>query len=169
MHHVTRMLETNAYVRCLLIDFSKAFDVVDHVVLVDKISKLKMPAFPLIWLISFLIGRSHTTKTADGESSPMSINLSIVQGSGVGPTLYIILESDLKPLSVANIVFKYADDTNLLVPEHTDVQVCDEYEAIRAWAVRNKMVINVSKTKRNCVSSPESESQHRSAITYSNR
>lgn len=147
MHHVTRMLETNAYVRCLLIDFSKAFDVVDHVVLVDKISKLKMPAFALNWLISFLIGRSHTTKTADGESSPMSINLSIVQGSGVGPTLYIILESDLKPLSVANIVFKYADDTNLLVPEHTDVQVCDEYEAIRAWAVRNKMVINVSKTK----------------------
>ena len=141
------MLETNAYIRCLLIDFSRAFDVVDHVVLVDKISKLKMPAFALNWLISFLIGRSHTTKTADGESSPMSINLSIVQGSGVGPTLYIILESDLKPLSVANIVFKYADDTNLLVPEHTDVQVCDEYEAIRAWAVRNKMVINVSKTK----------------------
>ena len=32
MHHVTRMLETNAYVRCLLIDFSKAFDVVDHVI-----------------------------------------------------------------------------------------------------------------------------------------
>ena len=32
MHHVTRMLEANAYVRCLLIDFSKAFDVVDHVI-----------------------------------------------------------------------------------------------------------------------------------------
>jgi len=51
------------------------------------------------WLILFLIGRSHTTKSACAESSPLSINLSIVQGSGIGPTFYIILESDLKPVS----------------------------------------------------------------------
>ena len=38
MHDVTRMLETNAYVRCLLVNFSKAFDIVDHVVLVDEIT-----------------------------------------------------------------------------------------------------------------------------------
>ena len=104
MHHVTRMLETNAYVRCLLIDFSKAFDVVDHVVLIDKISKLKLPNCVLNWLISFLVGRNHTTKTAGIESSSLPINLSIVQGSAIGPTLYIILESDLKPLSQVNIV-----------------------------------------------------------------
>jgi hypothetical protein len=70
-----------------------------------------------------------------------------VQGSGIGPTFYIILESDLKPESNVNIVFKYADETNLLVPEHTDVQLCEEYEAIKLWALRNKMIINVSKTK----------------------
>jgi len=77
------------------------------------------------WLTSFLIGRSHTTKSAGAESSALSINLSIVQGSGIGPTFYIILESDLKPVSNVKIVFKFADDTNLLVPEHTDVQLCD--------------------------------------------
>ena len=69
-----------------LVDFSKAFDIVDHVVLVDKISKLKIPAFALNWLISFLMGRSRRTKVAGVESSQLSINLSIVQGSGVGPT-----------------------------------------------------------------------------------
>jgi Reverse transcriptase (RNA-dependent DNA polymerase) len=147
MHHVTRMLETNSYVRCLLIDFSKAFDVVDHVVLVEKLSKLKLPKCILNWLISFLVGRNHTTKTAGVESRPLSINLSIVQGSGIGPTFYIILESDLKPVSPINIVFKYADDTNLLVPEHTDVQLGEEFEAIQLWALRNKMIINTSKTK----------------------
>jgi hypothetical protein len=141
------MLETNAHVRCLLIVFSKAFDVVDHVVLVDKMSKLKLPSCVFNWIISFLIGRSHTTKTDGVESSSLPINLSIVQGSGIGPTFYIILESDLKPLSIINIIFKYADDTNLLVPEHTDVQLCDEYESIKIWAKRNKMLINDSKTK----------------------
>jgi len=64
-----------------------------------------------------------------------------VQGSGIGPTFYIILESDLKPVSNVNIVFKYADDTNLFVPEHTDVQLCDEYEAIKLWALRNKIAL----------------------------
>ena len=50
-------------------------------------------------------------------STPKPINLGIVQGSGVGPTLYIVMESDLKTLSDINSIFKYADDTNLLVPE----------------------------------------------------
>jgi len=71
-----------------------------------------------------------------------------VQGSGIVPTFYIILESGLKPVSNVNIVFKYADDTNLLVPEHTDVQLGDEYEAIILWVLRNKMIINASKTKK---------------------
>jgi hypothetical protein len=147
MHQVTRMLETNAYVRCLCLDFSKAFDRVDHVILIDKLSKLKLPSFVLNWLISFLTGRSHITKTIRGESRPLPINLSIVQGSGIGPTLYITMESDLKPLGNLNIMFKYADDTNLLVPERTDVQLQAEFDAIQSWAARNKMVINFTKTK----------------------
>jgi len=43
MHHVTQMLETNAYLRCLCIDFSKAFDVVDHNLLYAKLSRLSLP------------------------------------------------------------------------------------------------------------------------------
>ena len=64
MHHVTRMHETNAHVRCLLTDFSKAFDVVHHEVLVERISKLNLPKFVWNWLYSFLTGRSHTIKSA---------------------------------------------------------------------------------------------------------
>jgi hypothetical protein len=78
MHHVTRMLETNSYVRCLLVDFSKAFDVVDHIVLIEKLVKLDLPSCVFNWLISFLTGRSHTTKSFGMESSALPINLSIV-------------------------------------------------------------------------------------------
>jgi hypothetical protein len=130
------------------VDFSKAFDVVDHVVLIEKLAKLGgLPSFVHNWLISFLTGRSHTTKALGTLSGALPINLSIVQGSVIGPTLYIILESDLKPLSQLNKIFKYADDTNLIVPELTDVQLSEEFLSIQLWASINKMIINNAKTK----------------------
>ena len=57
------------------------------------------------------------------------------------------MESDLKSKSQNNVIFKYADDTNLLVPEHTDICIKEEFEAIVLWASNNKMIINIGKTK----------------------
>ncbi len=57
------------------------------------------------------------------------------------------MESDLNALSSTNIIFKIADDTSLLVPECTDVQIQVEFEAIVKWAATNKMIINTTKTK----------------------
>jgi len=68
--------------------------------------------------MSFLTDRTQKVKFAIRP-----INKEIVQGSGIGPTLYIVIKSDLKALSAINILFKYADDTNLLVPEKTDVHL----------------------------------------------
>lgn len=147
MHHVTRLLESNNYVRCLMIDFSKAFDRVNHEVLLTKLSKLPLPDCILNWFISFLSNRSHATKCLGTVSSTLPINRSIIQGSGLGPTFYIVLESDLKAKSPINLIFKYADDTNLLVPECTDVQIQEEFEAILEWAAANKMTVNMTKTK----------------------
>ena len=147
MHNVTSMLESNNYVRCLMIDFSKAFDTVDHIVLVKKLQMLGLPANIFNWLISFLTGRVQYCKVNDILSKPRNINLSIVQGSGLGPSLYVIMESDLQPQSQQNILIKYADDTNLLVPEHTDCQLGQEFGHIENWALKNKMIINKAKTK----------------------
>ena len=57
------------------------------------------------------------------------------------------MEGDLKSKSIFNVNFKYADDTNLLVPQHTDVPLNDEFDAIKLWAINNKMIINITKTK----------------------
>jgi len=93
------MLEDCEYVRCLLVDFSKAFDVVDHSVLLSKLSGLNVPHCILNWLISFLTNCSEVVKCGDALSLPMQINSGIIQGSCVGPTLHIIMESDLCTLS----------------------------------------------------------------------
>ena len=59
--YVTKMLESNHYVRCILIDFTKAFDMVDHAILIRKLNYLDVPACIKNWIISFLTGRSQVT------------------------------------------------------------------------------------------------------------
>jgi Reverse transcriptase (RNA-dependent DNA polymerase) len=123
------MLESNACVRCLLVCFSKAFDRIDLVVLLKKLTKLHLPECRINWLIPFLTSISHTTRCFGIESHPLPIN----QGSGLGPKFYISLDCDLKAISATNVIFKYADDTYLLAPECTDVQLHEEFEATLKW------------------------------------
>ena len=81
-------------------------------------------------------------------SMVVSIGRSIVQGSGIGPTLYTVMKSDLHALSHLNNMCKYADDTTLLVPEHTDVVNIDvEFSHVKAWVLANHLILNLDKTK----------------------
>ena len=72
---------------------------------------------------------------------------SIVQGSGIGLILFIIYSMDLKPLSDYNKILKYADDTSLLVPQHSSVSLEAEFTHISNWSESNKLKINTAKTK----------------------
>jgi len=56
------MLEQNNYVRCLMIDFTKAFDTVDHIILLSKLIQLNIPTFIVKWICSFLSGRGQQCK-----------------------------------------------------------------------------------------------------------
>ena len=113
MHQViTSLLEENHYVRCLLIDFSKAFDKVDHIILVQKLKTLVLPVYIINWICSFLTGRSQQCNVNGHLSKTKSIGLSVVQGSGIGPVLYAVMKSDLQAISRLNTLFKYADDTS---------------------------------------------------------
>jgi hypothetical protein len=140
------MLETNTYVRCLIIDFAKAFNTVDHAIVLRKVNGLNMPASIKNWIIQFLTGRSQLTELFVSFSECLEINLSIVQGSGIGPSLYIFIESDLHTLSAFNVIFKFADDT-MLVSDNCDVTLQDELKNLRDWAKSSNMIINHSKTK----------------------
>ena len=61
--------------------------------------------------------------------------------------MYIVLKSDMKTVGTSNILIKYADDAYLLVPETSDVDIVTEFNSVKDWATRNKMVINFLKTK----------------------
>jgi hypothetical protein len=131
----------------MLVDFSKAFDTVDHAIVLSKMNALDLPSSVKNWIIYFLTNRTQTTKPFDIYSTLLEINRSVVHGSGIGPYLYILMESDLHCLSDINKMFKFADDTNILVPEDSDVSMADEFVHVQKRACLNKMIINYAKTK----------------------
>ena len=144
---VGRMLENNRYVRCLLIDFSKAFDKVDHLLLLKKLHSYQLPGNILSWIVSFFTDRSQCTKIHGILSTIECINSSIVQGSVFGPNSFSIYVADLKALGNTNVLCKYADDTTLLVPEKFDVGIEDELRNVIKWSSANKLELNLVKTK----------------------
>ena len=143
---ITTMLETQPYVRVIALDFSKAFDSVRHCKLVDKMSLLYMPDSILNWIIDFLSERTHRT-TFNGEtSSPASISASVIQGSVIGPAAYLITASDLRPEVPGNEMFKFADDSYLIVPGANSSSCDSELEHINRWSSDNNLQLNRKKS-----------------------
>jgi hypothetical protein len=98
--------------------------------------------------MNFLTGRSQTVVSGGKFSCWFPITSSIVQGSGIEPTLYITYAGDHKTMSGNNILCKYADDINLIVPENTDVGVDDEFANLINWTKANRLIINIEKKQK---------------------
>jgi hypothetical protein len=112
-----------------------------------KVRALDMPAHVRCWLSSFLSNRTQCTKCNTRTSGNLPVNLGVVQGSALGPVLFSTMVSDLNTISNTNELIKFADDMTLLVPETSETSIDDEFESIKDWATRNKMIIHFDKTK----------------------
>ena len=77
--------------------------------------KLLLKSNVILWLMNFLLSRSRAVMYNGHLSNFLFINRSIVQGSGIGPVLFIIFVADLHTLSSHDILSKYADDTTLIL------------------------------------------------------
>ena len=146
--YVTNAFENgNNYVRCLMVDFSKAFDTVDHAIIIRKINNLNLPTCIKNWVVSFLRDRSQMVKLNGQLSAPTNINRGIIQGSALGPYLFLVMLSDLVPTDTDCVYVKYADDLSILVPEHSSTSIAREYDHTAEYADTNNLTVNVKKTK----------------------
>ena len=144
------------YVHLIARDFPKTFDTVRHSTLLSKIAKLQIDDQLYNWLVDFFSNRQHLTKHNQEKSAILSINFSVVQGTGMGLVMYIVNASDLHPTCPLNIMLKYADDTYVIVPSVNSHLLHSEIQHICNWAESNnlKLTGNVSKSTEIIFTSP---------------
>jgi hypothetical protein len=134
-------------IRILLLDFSKAFDLVDHSILVNKITNSNTPTFLSNWIRSFLCNRKQRVKINNTLSEWANIHGGVPQGTILGPLTFLIHINDLN--TCCNSI-KYVDDTTLwescnLAKGDSNIQHAAN-EAM-TWCKSNNMKINTDKTK----------------------
>ena len=125
-HKWLTTLDKGGSVRSLFIDFRKAFDLVDHNILITKLKSFSILTCLLQWFGSYLSSRRQRVKVNHHVSSWKSLNGSMPQGSRPGPLSFIVMIDDLRAPCESH---KYVDDTTLseLIPSSCFTVICRRF------------------------------------------
>ena len=147
---ITKDLNDKKYVIGVFLDLRKAFDVVSHDILLKKLKKLGLDNTTLKWFKSYLDNRQQYVEIDGTNSTNRPIDISVLQGSILGPILFLCFINDLH-LATDLLSLLFADDTAGLDSD-TDLnrlitRVNTEIQKLAIWFRTNRMAVNVSKTK----------------------
>ncbi|PIK46418.1 hypothetical protein BSL78_16704 [Apostichopus japonicus] len=139
------------YTGILFLDFKKAFDTVDHDILLDKLRSYGVVDSALDWFGSYLAGRYQIVQIENQYSDMMGIAFGVPQGSIIGPLLFSIYINDLPSATSESQAILYADDTAVIYSSEkiSEIQqvLSTDLILIGKWLVKNKLTLNVKKTK----------------------
>ena len=171
---LTNLDKPNHAVMISLLDLSAAFDTVDHTILIKRLEMtFGIKDSALKWFESYLADRTMTVCINGEYSKAVSLDVSVPQGSKLGPRLYSDYTQPLGQLiRILILLFHlYADDTQVIQPtkltpnsaQHTAVRsLAEGINNIESWMYDNKLKLNPSKTEFLVITS--SKNQHKIAI-----
>ena len=132
------------------IDLEKAFDTVNHKILLEKLSYYGVNGSALYWLRDYLTNRKQCV-ILDEPSPYLPIKYGVPQGSILGPLLFTIYINDMHKAVLNSTVYHFADDTNLMY-SCTNIKILrnnmnSDLKSIYIWLCANRLSINVTKTE----------------------
>ena len=134
----------------VFIDLKKAFDTIDHSLLIQKLNRYGIRGIANSWLSSYLKERSQYVFYNNENSDAMNICCGVPQGSILGPKLFILIINDMVNVSKIFKFTIFADDTNLFCTSKDivslSVTICNELLKLKKWFALNKLSLNITKT-----------------------
>ena len=135
----------------LFLDRRKAFDTVDHKILIKKFFIYGIRNKSLDWFKSYLHNREQFCVVNNATSFTKKVSCGVPQGSYLGPLLFLLYVNDLPNCMENSHAAMYADDTNITVRSssliHVEEALNSELENIHHWLLSNKLTLNVEKTE----------------------
>lgn len=147
---IARALDNKQQVIGVYLDFRKAFDTVDHQILLSKLQKYGIRGKTLEWFQSYLHNRTQYVEYNNSHSTVKHISMGVPQGSILGPLLFLIYVNDISDVSDKLYSILFADDTNVFI-EGSNLNnlintLNEELHKLTMWLDSNKLTINLSKT-----------------------
>ena len=145
------VLDNGKLVGLLLVDFKKAFDLVDHEILLAKLKIYGINEATASWFKSYLAQRQQLVSIGEVKSELKSITCGVPQGSILGPLLFLLFINDLSLYTTKVFTDLYADDTTMydIQDSLSDIEqnLQEALANLHFWCKCNGMVINTDKTK----------------------
>jgi hypothetical protein len=127
-----------------VLDFSKAFDKVNHAKFVQKVSNIGVCSQVSLWVASFLTDRSQEVVVDGCSSSPCRVTSGVPQGSVIGPALFLIYINDL-PDNISSEVRLFADDTVIYNTADNRDQLQRDLNTLEKWELHWDMEFKPTK------------------------
>ena len=135
----------------VFLDFSKAFDTVDHQILLQKLELYGIKGIYNDWFKSYLENRTQYVTYNGVKSDPQIIKYGVPQGSILGPLLFLLYINDISTVSNELFSILFADDSNMFVIgkdlQEMSLKMNNALGDIYQWLCANKLSLNIQKKK----------------------
>ena len=149
--HIREALDNNSISCGVFIDLQKAFDTVDHEILLKKLEHYGIHGTANDWFKSYLTNRKQFVSINGYDSEEVEMLYGVPQGSVLGPLLFLVYINDLHNAIKYCTVRHFADDTNLLInaksPKQLQKYLNWDLKNLCKWLKANKISLNASKTE----------------------
>jgi len=142
-------LDNGDKIDAIIIDFSKAFDLVPHGRLLTKIANSGVDSKVVVWIREFLLGRTQRVRVGGQLSEEVRVTSGVPQGSVLGPLLFLAYVNDIW-MNMESTIRLFADDCVIYrkITNNEDIEILQkDLDRLGEWAAENGMKINPSKSK----------------------
>ena len=128
-------------------DFSKAFDRINHTLVLNKLIHLEVRPSIIPWIADFLTSREQCVRYNSICSTWLTLNAGVPQGTKLGPILFLVMINDVRPTGDNLAAFKYVDDLSIAEWRPSSQKSClqDAIDGLTNWLMQNNMKLNPSK------------------------